>query len=296
MNELLLADLTPGSVPPALDSGIRRNEEERESEIPAVLAILPMRNLVLFPGTKAPLNIGRHDSIKLLEETLPSSKVIGIVAQRDAANDNPTAKDLYSVGTAATVLKMVRPTKDAVVAVVQGLERFRLGKVVQTEPFLRAEGEILQPVAPPADDKETEAAFRNLAESLVQLIELAPEMPEEMRVAVLNIEQAGALADFAGANVHLDVAQRQALLEELDVSNRIRAAQERVSTQLEIARIQQKLQTDVTSKFTDMQRRALAPDASEHLRVDLPPTPAQPKPNERERDQCRSQSNRPSDQ
>jgi ATP-dependent Lon protease len=245
MSPALPAELTSGAPPPETES----------PKIPEVLPILPMRNLVLFPGTVVPLNIGRSDSVRLLEESLPASKIIGVVAQRDATHDKPSPEDLYQVGTAALVLKLVRPTSDAVVVIVHGLERFRIRRVVQTQPFLRAEVDILPSIAP-AQDPESEAAFRNLRESLKELVELAPDLPDEMRVAVLNINEPGPLADLAAMNLNLELPQRQALLEETDVAKRVRAAQQRVATQLEIARIQQKLHTDVTSQFTDMQRRA----------------------------------------
>jgi ATP-dependent Lon protease len=221
-----------------------------------MLPILPMRNLVLFPGTVAPLSIGRPDSIKLLEESLPQSKVVGVLTQRAADKDNPGPDDLYRVGTATVVLKLVRPSKDAVVLVVHGLRRFRVRRMAQTTPYLRAEVEVLPSVPAPPEDKEAEAAFRNLRDTSAQLVELTPDLPDEMRLALLNIDDAGLLADFVASNLNLDVPRKQEILEELDVVKRVRLVQERVSAQLEIARIQQKLQKDVTSQFTDMQRRA----------------------------------------
>jgi len=231
-------------------------EEQDKPLIPAVLPILPMRNLVLFPGSIAPLNVGRPESIKLLEESLPASRIIGVVAQRDAEKDNPAPEDLYGVGTAALVLKLIRQSKESVVVVLHGLERIRLGRFPQVQPYLRAEVEVLPSVPAQAGDKEAEAAFRNLRDTATQLIDLTPDQPDELRVALLNIDEAGSLADFAATNLSLEVAQKQTLLEEVDVTKRVHAAQQRVSSQLEIARIQAKLQKDVTSQFTDLQRRA----------------------------------------
>jgi ATP-dependent Lon protease len=234
--------------PPATEGG--------EPVIPRILAILPMRNIVLFPGTVAPLNIGRQDSIRLLDETLPTGKIIGIVAQRDPDQDQPAPADLHQTGTAAEVLKLIRPQGDVVVIVVHGLQRFRIRQFVQSEPYLRAEIEVLRSVAPAPGDQEAEAAFRNLRDALTHWVELTPDLPDEVRSSILAIDNPGALADFTAANLSLDLAQRQALLEELDVAARVRGAQQRIATQLEIARIQQKLHTDVTSQFTDLQRRA----------------------------------------
>ena len=224
-------------------------------DIPDVLSILPVRSFVVFPGTVAPLNVQRSASIKLLDETLPQSKIIGLVAQRDSEKENPEPQDLYGVGTAAIVLKLLRQADDHVIALVQGLRRFALRKIVVTHPFVRAEVQLLESVQPP-QTKEFEAAFRNLRDSAARLLELTPDVPEQAPLAVRSIEHAEQLTDFLAPNLNIDVAQKQALLEELDVEKRVRAEQTHISAQLEIAEIQQKLQKDVQSQFSDAQRKA----------------------------------------
>ena len=114
-------------------------EAVRMPDIPETLAILPIRGFVIFPGTVAPLNVRRPVSIRLLDETLPQSKVIGLISQRDENKEEPAAQDLYEVGTAAIVLKLLRQGDDHVVALVQGLRRFALRKIVATDPYIRAE-------------------------------------------------------------------------------------------------------------------------------------------------------------
>ncbi len=224
--------------------------------IPEELAILPVRNLVLFPGMVAPISIGRTSSIRLLEETLPGTKQVGVVTQRESTEDEPKPEGLFPIGTAATVLKLIRPSPETVVVVVRGLERIRVRDTLATEPYLRARVEPLLSREPEPGNHEAEAEFRNLRETIDQLVDLAPDLPDEMKTAVLNLETPGALADFVGGHLPLETAQRQALLEELDVLKRLHAAQQHASVQLEIARIQHKLHTDVTSQFTDLQRRA----------------------------------------
>jgi ATP-dependent Lon protease len=229
--------------------------ESQMPHIPEELSILPVRGLVIFPGTIIPLNIQRAASLKLLDDTLPRTKVIGLVTQRDEAKEDPVSQDLYTVGTATLVLKLLRQEEDNVLVVVRGLQRFSLRKIVATSPFLRAEVDLLQSISPPAS-KEWEATFRNLRDSAARLFELAPDAPEQARLMILNIESPEQLADFLAPNLNVDVAQKQALLEELDVEKRVRAIQKQISAQLEIAEIQQKLQKDVASQFTDAQRRA----------------------------------------
>jgi ATP-dependent Lon protease len=258
MSAELLQTLQPGGAANQLPSGaaaVGVADESQEPKIPETLAILPLRGFVIFPGTVAPLNVRRPASIKLLDETLPQTKIIGLIAQRDEKKEDPAPQDLYTVGTAAIVLKLLRQADDHVIALVQGVRRFTLRKIAATDPYLRAEVTLLESIAPPAT-KEFEAAFRNLRDSAARLLELTPEAPEGASTIIRSIESAGQLADFLAPNLNIDLAQKQALLEELDVVKRLRAVQTHISTQLEIAQIQEKLQKDVQSQFSDAQRKA----------------------------------------
>jgi ATP-dependent Lon protease len=230
-------------------------DQSQLPRIPEELSILPIRGLVVFPGTVIPLNIQRPASLKLLDDTLPRTKVIGLLTQRDETIEEPAPQDLYSVGTAALVLKLLRQAEDSVLVIVQGLRRFSLRKILATSPYLRAEVDLPRSILPPPS-KEWEATFRNLRDSAARLFELSPEAPEQARLTILNIESPEQLADLLAQNLNIDVPQRQALLEELEVEKRVHAVQKHVSAQLEIAQIQQRLQKDVASQFTDAQRRA----------------------------------------
>jgi ATP-dependent Lon protease len=230
-------------------------DDSRMPKIPEELSILAVRGFVVFPGTIVPLNIHRAASLKLLDETLPRTKVIGLLAQRDETKEDPQAQDLYSVGTAALVLRFLRQSDDHVLVIAQGLRRFSLRKIIAADPYVRAEIDLLKSVSPP-QSKEWEAEFRNLRDSAARLLELTPDAPEQARVMVLNIQNPEPLADFLAPNLNIDVAHKQTILEELDVEKRVRAVQKQISAQLEIAQIQEKLQKDVASQFTDAQRRA----------------------------------------
>ena len=241
--------------PGAQSTIVAPTDETQMPPIPEELSILPMRGFVVFPGTVVPLNVQRAASLKLLDETLPRTKVIGLVTQRDETKEDPAPQDLYPIGTAALVLKLLRQSDDHVVVITQGLRRFSLRKIVATSPFLRAEVDLPKSISPP-ESKEWEATFRNLRDSATKLFELTPDAPEQVRLMILNIDNAEQLADFLAPNLNIDVGEKQALLEELDVEKRVRAVQKHISAQLEIAEIQQRLQKDVASQFSDAQRRA----------------------------------------
>ena len=244
-----------GAKPEAPATIAVETDETRLPRIPEELSILPVRGFVVFPGTVVPLNIQRAASMKLLDDTLPWTKVIGLLTQREEGKENPEPQDLYSVGTAVLVLKLLRQAEDHVLVIAQGIRRFSLRKIVATSPFLRAEVDLPKSILPPVT-KEWEATFRNLRDSAARLFELTPEAPEQARLMILNINDPEQLADFLAPNLNVDVAQKQAILEELDVEKRVQAVQKQISAQLEIAEIQQKLQRDVASQFSDAQRRA----------------------------------------
>jgi ATP-dependent Lon protease len=257
MSDEQITALQPGAeLKPGPQSTIAAPTDQSQTpRIPEELSILPVRGFVVFPGTVVPLNIQRAASLKLLDDTLPRTKVIGLVAQRDETKEDPTPQDLYSIGTAVLVLKLIRQADDQVMVIAQGLRRFSLRKIVATSPFLRAEIDLPESIQPP-ETKEWEATFRNLRDSAARLFELAPDAPEQARLMVFNIDNAEQLTDFLAPNLNVDVAQKQAILEELDVEKRVRAVQKQISAQLEIAEIQQRLQKDVASQFSDAQRRA----------------------------------------
>ena len=158
-----ISALQPGAeLKPAPPSTIAAlTDQSQTPPIPEELSILPIRGFVVFPGTVLPLNVQRAASLKLLDDTLPRTKVIGLLTQREEAKEDPEPQDLYSVGTAALVLKLVRQSEDHVLVIVQGLRRFSLRKIVATSPFLRVEVDLPESIQPP-ESKEWEATFRNL--------------------------------------------------------------------------------------------------------------------------------------
>jgi ATP-dependent Lon protease len=227
---------------------------ENGPTMPDTLPILPLRGVVVFPGTVVPLTLGRPAALKLVDESLPHTKIIGLLTQLSEEHETPTAQDLFTVGVACQVLKLIRQGDGSVVLLVQALRRFRLGEVLATEPFLRARVEVL-PSIPAPGDTEAIAAINNLREAAIHLLEMTPDVPEQARVVLANITDPGDLADLIAGNLGIDLAQKQAMLEETDVLKRVRLVQESVTRQTEIAQLQQKLRKDVESTFTDSQRR-----------------------------------------
>jgi ATP-dependent Lon protease len=237
-------------------TGSQDEERPKPSETLETLPILPLMGLVVFPGTVVPLTLGRPAALKLVDDCLPQTKVVGLITQSNEDADKPGPDDLFKVGVAAQVLKLMRQPDGTVVLLVQALRRIAVRGIAQTEPFLRAEVENLTSVAPPADDKEAQAAFNNLRESALQLMELMPDIPEQARMVLANIDDPGQLTDLLAGNLSMDTAHKQQLLEETDVAKRVALVQESISRQIEIAQLQQKLRKTVEGQFSDTQRRA----------------------------------------
>src|SRR5947208_7861020 len=155
--------------------------------IPEELSILPVLGFVMFTGAVIPLTVSRPASIKLLDETLPITKVVGFLTQRDEQKEEPAPQDLYDVGTAAIVLKLLRQAEDQLVIVVQGLRRFAIRKIVATQPYLRAEIDLPQSIVP-EQNSEWQAEFQNLRDGAARRGQLRPDVPEEAAAVIRNID------------------------------------------------------------------------------------------------------------
>src|SRR5439155_17990180 len=138
-------------------------------------------------------------SLKLLDESLPQSKIIGLVTQHTDV-DTPTPDDIYKIGVAVVVLKLLRQANDSILIVVQALRRVALGKILLSQPYIRAEIDLLESTAPPSGDKEWEAALKNLRETAARLIELTPDAPEQAETVLMSLEDPGQLADLVASN------------------------------------------------------------------------------------------------
>ncbi|QQE14001.1 endopeptidase La [Planctomycetota bacterium] len=222
--------------------------------IPNVMPVMPVRGMVMFPGTIMPISVGRPASLKLLEESLASSKVIALFTQKDEEQEAPELDEIYSVGTAVMVLKLIRQPDESVQIIVHGLGRVTMDEVIRTDPYIVARMKPSEEKLA-STSKAFAAAINQLKDQARELIELSPNAPDQAITVLMNIEDPSNLADFLVANLNLDVTQKQDLLEELDIAKRIRAVHRHVSMQLEIQKLQHKIQEDVQSSIGDTQRK-----------------------------------------
>src|SRR5436190_1632875 len=217
------------------------------------LAVLPIRNAVLFPGAVAPFDVGREKSVALVEDVHNlSTPVIAIFAQRDPATDDPGADDLYPVGCAARVLKALKHSSGNYSLILQGLTRIRLDAVTQTSPFLRAKVTRIESVA--LEDVEAEALAMSLRDIAKQVIQLMPELPREAGSLIDSIQQPGALADLVAANLDAPVDEKAQLIETVEVKERIRKVLRLLTRQLEILKMRERINSQIKEEMGKNQR------------------------------------------
>jgi ATP-dependent Lon protease len=217
---------------------------------------MPLRNVVLFPGVLIPLTVGRATSLRLLEESLPHSKLLGLVLQKNPETEDPKPEDLHDCGVIARVIRMMRQGENTALVLVQGENRMKVRSITQSEPYIKAEVETLASVSPPKEDDYWQAGVRNLRESADKLMQLRPDVPDELKSLVSSIDDPVFLTDFLASNLSIDIAEKQKLLAESNVVTRVTALQKHVNNQLHIAELQSKLRQDVQSEFSEAQKRA----------------------------------------
>jgi ATP-dependent Lon protease len=229
-------------------------DQSRElQDMPDKVPVLPVRNVVIFPGTVVPLSVGREKSRRLIDTVLEGSRLVATFTQRNEETEDPGIDDVYRVGTVARVLKLLRMPDGNNSLLVHGVARAGLVEFTDTDPFWQARIEPHEDTA--EDTKEIEALVYNARRTAEQVLELSPNVPEEARVMLSNIDRAGALADFLAANLSLGVVQKQEFLETFDVKERLHKVIISLNNQLELLQLNKKIQTDVRGQIDKTQRQ-----------------------------------------
>jgi ATP-dependent Lon protease len=222
---------------------------------PELIAVLPLRDTVLFPQAILPLAAGRAPSVRLVEEAVRAGRPIAVFTQRDRAIEDPQQGDLHQVGVAATVHKVLKQGDGSIRLVVQGLRRVRLLEVVQTRPFIQARVEPMADVAPAPGDLEVEALMRNAGTLFRRVVELSPFLPDELADVIDNVSEPGPLADAIAASLAaLTTSVKQELLETLDVRARLARVVTALTKEAEVLELGSKIQSQVQSEMGKGQR------------------------------------------
>ena len=229
-------------------------KSEKEIEIPDSLPVLPVRDIVVFPYMILPLFVGRDMSIKAIEHSLENNRLVLLLTQKDLNVENPMPDDLYTVGTIALVMRMLKLPDGRVKILVQGLSKAKATSFSKTDPFFQAEIEKISDPKPSKLTIEDEAQIRTVKEQLDRVVALGKTILPDVIGIVENIDDPGRLADLVASNLGLKAEQSQEILEIMDPVHRLKRISEILSREIELLTVQQKIQTEARGEIDKTQR------------------------------------------
>ena len=226
--------------------------EPTDVEIPSNLPVLPLKETVIFPQSVSPLAIGQERSVRLVDDVLEGERMLALVTVKNPDADEPGWDDLYETGTAAVVHKMIRVPDGTLRILVQGVARIGLRRRIQDDPYLVGEFEVLPDEV--EETPELEALTRSVQTEFGRLISLVPYLPSELELAAANVDDPGALSHLVASTLRLKTGEKQALLEQRDVSERLRDVLRILKRELEVVELGTKIQSQVQSELEKGQR------------------------------------------
>jgi len=220
--------------------------------LPGALAIVPLRNTVLFPNTVMPLTIGRPASLLAVEDAVRKQLPIGVVAQRNSAVEAPQITDLYEIGTTADVLRMFPARNGQRQVIVQGRQRFKIIEPVQSEPFLVVRVSLFEEKVPRT--KEFEARIMHLREQASKVLSLLPQPSAELKSIIESIEDPAALIDIIAPTLDIALAEKQEILATLDIEARLQKVSGQLTRQVELLELRHKIRAETKESVDKAQR------------------------------------------
>ncbi len=225
-----------------------------KEELPEILPILPLRNMVLFPGVVIPITAGRDKSIKLINETNKGNKVIGVVAQKNEVIEDPESKDINKIGTVAKILRVLKMPDGNITVILQGKKRFEIAEIVTQTPYLTATVKSVLETRPKKEDEEFKAVIDSIKETALAIIENNPTIPSEASFAIKNIESNSFLINFVASNLNIKVEEKQKILEINGLKKRAMETLRFMNIELQRLSLKNDIQSKVESDISQQQR------------------------------------------
>ena len=233
----------------------QEDEDQMDKEnIPEILPILPLRNTVLFPGVVIPITVGRDKSIRLVKEAYDGNKTIGVIAQKDQEEENPKFDQLNTIGTVASILKLLKMPDGSSTIIIQGKKRFRLIEATQEEPYIKARIETFLDNKALSDGKKFDALVGSIRDLALNIIKQSPNIPSEASIAIKNIESPSFLINFISSNMNASVSEKQELLIEERLKERAELVLGFLTKELQMLELKNDIQSKVRSDIDDQQR------------------------------------------
>ena len=233
------------------------DEAINKTDIPEILPILPLRNTVLFPGVVLPITVGRDKSLKLIRDIYKKNRLIGTVAQKDGQIEDPDFKDIYEVGTVASIIKILEMPDDTTSVIIQGRKRFKIDEFQSNDPYFVAKISPLTDESPLDNDSEYQALTGALKDLSLKIIKLSSNIAPEASFAVKNIESSTFLINFISSNSELKVEEKQALLENSNLKERAKKLMEHLTKEVQMLELRNQIQLKVKSELDTQQREYL---------------------------------------
>lgn len=236
-------------------------------KIPDTLPLLPLRDMVIFPSVVFPLVVTEKALVKLVHDALVGSKLIAVFTQKNPSKDPPGRDDLFEAGTAVSILKMFQVPDGSVRLLIQGITRIRLEALVQESPYLVARcSEIVIAV-----DRsiELEALKRGASDNFQKMVTLSPVLPDELKVIVGNIREPDKLADMIASSLNIDVGEKQRILAEADVRERLTLVMAAIHREIQLLELNDKIQTEVNAELSKSQREYFLREQIKAIRHEL---------------------------
>ncbi|KDN53813.1 endopeptidase La [Flavobacterium seoulense] len=229
-------------------------EEMMKEELPQSLPILPLRNMVLFPGVVIPITAGRDKSIKLIDDANADGKIIGVVAQKNEDIEDPSKDDINSIGTVARILRVLKMPDGTTTVILQGKKRFEIESITAEEPYISALIKDFSEDRPDSDDSEFLAILESVKELAIQIIKVSPNIPSEATFAIKNIESQSFLINFVTSNMNLSVKEKQDLLAINSLKDRALETLKYMNIELQKLELKNDIQSKVRFDLDQQQR------------------------------------------
>ena len=221
------------------------DEPQEEVEIPEILPILTLRSSVLFPGAITPITVGRDKSIALVRAVNQEGGMLGAVLQRESEVDDPTPADMYRVGTAARIIKILEMPNGNLTVILNGLQKIEVHEYIATQPYFKARVSALRDSTPDLKSVEFEALVDSIRDTALGIINISPSMPKEAAFAIKNIDSKRGIINFICSNMELADEDRQALLEAPGLLARARKLLEILIREQQLAELKNEIQERV---------------------------------------------------
>lgn len=268
IKDILLSTEDETDFMPIIPLNENEDHDPNSVEIPAEIALLPLRNTVLFPGVVLPITVGRDKSIKAVNDAYRGDKLIGVVAQKDSNVEDPLVRDLENIGTVAKIVKLIKMPDGGTTIIIQGKSRFSIESIIEEDPYFRARIKKLNEEESPTDE-DFNAYVANIKDLAADIVQLSPNIPAEASIILRNIENPSFLIHFVSSNLNTDIRDKQKLLELNKIRDRADMLMKLLQKELQFAELKNKVTTKTRSEIDKQQREYFLQQQMKSIKEEL---------------------------